>query len=219
MKLIFRSPLKSWGFGNIQVTLTWKHQCPDEKAQSWDLAWAFWLATNPSTPDHCPSPIALLACELSASVEHNFLLLFSHSVVSDFCDPMDCSMPGFPVLHYLLEFAQTHVHWEDGAIQASHPLSHCCSLCPHSFPAPGSFPVSQLFTPGGQSIGAAVPVSVLLMNIQDWFPLGLTCLISLQSKGFSRVFSNTMVQKHQLFDAQSSLWSNSHIHTWPLGRP
>ena len=122
MKLIFRSPLKSWGFGNIQVTLTWKHQCPDEKAQSWDLAWAFWLATNPSTPDHCPSPIALLACELSASVEHNFLLLFSHSVVSDFCDPMDCSMPGF-LLHHLPEFAQTHVHWVSDAIQPFHSLS------------------------------------------------------------------------------------------------
>ena len=86
------------------------------------------------------------------------------------------------------------------------PFSSCCQ----SFPASGSFPVSQFFASGGQSIGALTSASVLLMNIQDWFPLGLTGLI-LQSKGLSRVFSNTSVQKHQFFDAQLSLWSNSHI--------
>ena len=78
-----------------------------------------------------------------------------------------------------------------------------------SFPAPGSFPVSQFFTSGGQIIGASA--SVLPMNIQDWFPLGLTGLISLQSKRFSRVFSNTTIQKYQLFSTKLSLWSNSHI--------
>ena len=86
-----------------------------------------------------------------------------------------------------------------------------------SFPASGSFPVSQFSASGGQSIRASA--SVLPMNIQDWFPLGLTGLISLQSKGLSRVFSNTTVQKHQFFSAQLSLWSNSHIHTWPLEKP
>ena len=84
--------------------------------------------------------------------------------------------------------------------------------CPQSFPASGSFPMSQLFTSGGQSIGASASASVLPMNIQDWFPLGWTGWISLQSKGFSTVFKTT-AQKHQFFSAQLSLQSNSHIHT------
>ena len=90
------------------------------------------------------------------------------------------------------------------------------SFCLQSFPASGSFPMSWLFTSGGQSIGASASVSVLPMNIQDWFPLGLTGLISLSSKGLSGVFSSTTVQKHQFFSVQLSLWSNSHIHTWLL---
>ena len=87
-----------------------------------------------------------------------------------------------------------------------------------SFPASGSFPMSQFFTSGGQRIGASVSVSVLPINIQDWFPLGLNGLISLLSKWFPRVFSNTTVQKHQFFATQLSLQSNSHIHTWLLGK-
>ena len=93
------------------------------------------------------------------------------------------------------------------------------SSCLQSFPASGSFPVSQLLASGGQSIGVSASSSVLPMNIQDWFPLGWTCWISLQSKGLSRVFSNTTVQKHQFFSAQLSLWSNSHIHIWLLEKP
>ena len=88
-----------------------------------------------------------------------------------------------------------------------------------SFPASGSFQMSQFFTSGSQSIGASASASVLPMNIQDWFPLELTGLISLQSKGLSRVFSNTTVQKYQFFGAQLSLWSNSHIHTWLMEKP
>jgi len=88
-----------------------------------------------------------------------------------------------------------------------------------SFPASGSFPMSQFFLSGGQNIGVSVSTSVLPVNIQDWFPLRWTGWISLQSKGLSRVFSNTTVQKHQLFDAQLSLYSNSHIHTWLLEKP
>ena len=88
-----------------------------------------------------------------------------------------------------------------------------------SFPASGSFLMSRLFTSGGQSTGASTLASVLLMNIQDWFPLGLTSLISLQSRRLSRAFSNTTVQKHQFFGAQLSLWFNSHIHTWLLEKP
>ena len=88
--------------------------------------------------------------------------------------------------------------------------------CPQSFPASGSFQMSQLFASGGQSTGVSASISVLPMNTQDWSPLGWTGQISLQSKGLSRVFSNTTVQKCQFFGAQLSSQSNSHIHTWPL---
>ena len=132
------------------------------------------------------------------------------------CDPMDHSTAGFPVLHYPLELAQTHVHWVGDAIQPSHPLS---SPSPWSFPASGSFPISQLFTSGGQSIGASASASVLPMNIQGWFPLGLMGLISLQSKGLLRIYSSTTVWKCQFFSAQPSLWSNCHICTWLLEKP
>ena len=110
------------------------------------------------------------------------------------------------------------------------PLSRWChttispsvipfSACLQSFLASGSFPMSQFFTSGGQSIEGSASTSVLSMNIQDWFPLGWTGWISLQSKGLSRVFSNTTVQKHQFFGTQLSLWFNSYIHTWLLERP
>jgi len=235
---------------------------------------------------------------------------------------MDCSMPGFPVLHYLLEFAQTHVHWvreplnhlilcypllflpsiclsirvfsNESALHirwpkcwsfifsispsneysvlisfridwfdlttlSLQPFSRvslfatswtsglqasllsptprpCPNLCPRnrwclptisssvvpfsscllSFPASGSFQFSRFFASGGQSNGVSASVSVLPISIQDWLPLGWTGWISLQSKGFSRVFSNTTVQKHQFFSTELSLRSNSHIHTWLL---
>ena len=93
------------------------------------------------------------------------------------------------------------------------------SFCPQSLPASGSFPMSQLFSWGGQSTGVSISVSVLPMNTQDWSPLGWTSWASLQSKGLSRVFSNTTIQKHQFFSAQPSSQSNSHIHTWPLEKP
>jgi len=93
------------------------------------------------------------------------------------------------------------------------------SFCPQSLPASGSFPMSQLFAWGGQSIGVLASASVLPMNTQNWSPLGWTDWISLQSKGLSRVFSNTTVQKHQFFSAQLSSQSNSHIHTWTLEKP
>ena len=110
------------------------------------------------------------------------------------------------------------------------PLSQWChptisspvtpfSSRPQSFPASGSFSVSWLFTPGGQSIRASSSASVFPMNIQVCFPLGLTGLISLMFKGLSRVFSSTTIWKLQGFSAQPSLWSNSHIHTWLLEKP
>ena len=117
------------------------------------------------------------------------------------CDAMDCSTPGLPVYHQLLEFTQTHVHTVGDTIQPSHPLS---SPTPPAFNLSQyqSFPMSWFFPSGGQSIGVSASASVLPVNIQDWFPLGWTSCISLQSKGLSRVFSNTTVQKHQFFDAQ-----------------
>ena len=134
------------------------------------------------------------------------------------CDPMNRSMPGRPIHHQFPEFTQTHVHRVSDAIQASHPLSS------PSPPAPNpsqhqSFPMSQLFAWGGQSIGVSASASVLPMNTQDSSPLEWTGWISLQSKGLLRLFSNTTVQKHQFFSVQLSSQSNSHIHTWTLEKP
>ena len=117
------------------------------------------------------------------------------------CNPMDCSTPGLTVHHQLPEFTQTHVHWVGDAIQSSHPLLSP-SLLPSIFPSIRLFQMSQLFSSGGQSIGVSASTSVLPMNTQDWPPLGWTGWISLQSKGLSRVFSNTIVQKHQFFSTQ-----------------
>ena len=131
-----------------------------------------------------------------------------------FCDPMDCSTPDFPVLHYfwnLLKFMYI--------IMLSNHLTLCCTLLlfPSSFPpASESFPMRWLSTSGSQSTGASSSASVIPINIQSWFLLGLIGLISLQSKGLSRVFSSTTIQKHQFFGAQPSLWSTSHIQTWLL---
>ena len=147
----------------------------------------------------------------------NFLSVqFSCSVVSDSLWPhgLQHTMPPYP--------SPT-----PGACSNSCPLSQWChptfssSIVPfssslQSFPALGSFPMSQFFTSDGQSIGVSASASVLPMNTQDWFPLGWTGWISLQSKGLSRVSSNTTGQKHQFFSTQLSLQSNSHIHTWLL---
>ena len=108
---------------------------------------------------------------------------------------MDCSTPGFQVLHHLPELAQTHIHWVRDAIQSSHPLSFP-SLPVFSLSQHQGLPMSWLFISGGQSIGASASASFFPMNIQGWFPLGLIGLIFLQSKGLSRVFSNTTVWKH-----------------------
>ena len=104
--------------------------------------------------------------------------------------------------------------------QWCHPITSSSvvlfSSCPQSFPASGSFPVNRRFTSGGWSIGASTSASELPMNIQGWSPLGWTGLVSLLSKGLSRIFSSTIIRKHQLFGALPSLWSNSHLHTWLL---
>ena len=160
-------------------------------------------------PVHCP----LLGC--IKIIWHQF----SRSVVSDSLWPHEsqhtrppCSSP------------------PPGVYPNSHPLSRWChpaisssvgpfSSCPQSLPASESFPMSQVFAWGGQSTGVLASISVLTMNTQDWFTLEWTGWISLQSKGLSRVFSNTTVQKHQFFGAQPSSQSNSHIHTWPQEKP
>ena len=119
------------------------------------------------------------------------------------CNLEDCSTPGSSVLHYPPEFAQIHVHWVSDTIWPSDPLA---PLSPFAFwkdPSSGSFPMSKFFTSGGHSILALA--TVFPTNVQDWFPLGLTGLISLPSKGLSRVLSNTTVQMHQFFGAQLSL--------------
>ena len=126
------------------------------------------------------------------------------------CHPMNCSTPGLPVHHQLPELTQTHVHWVGNAIQPSHPLSSP-SLPAFNLSQHQGLPMSWLFSSGGQSIGVSALASVLPMNSQDWFSLGWTGWMSLQSSGLSRVFSNTTVQKHQSFGAQLSLWSNSNI--------
>ena len=130
-----------------------------------------------------------------------------------FYDPMDCSIPDLPVHHQLLEPNQTHVHW--GISSSVVPFF----FHPQSSPASGSFPVSQLFTSGGQSTGASASTSVLPKNTQDWSPLGFTDLHSLLSKRLSRIFSSTTIWKHRFFGTQPSLWFNSYIQTWLLEKP
>ena len=135
------------------------------------------------------------------------------------CNPMNHSTPGVPC-----PTPNPRVHPNSGATsQWCHPAISSSvvpfSSCPQYLRASRSFPVSQLFASGGQSIGVSASTSVLPMNTQDWSPLEWTSWISLQSKGLSRVFTNTTVQKHQFFSAQLSSQSNSHIHTWPLEKP
>ena len=120
------------------------------------------------------------------------------------CGPMDCSTLDLPVHHQLPEFTQIHVHQVGDAIQPSHPLLSP-SLPTLILSQYQGLQMSQFFVSGGQRIGISSSSSVLPMNIQDWFPLGWTGWISLQSKGLSRIFSNTTVQKHQFFSAQLSL--------------
>ena len=141
---------------------------------------------------------------------------FSHSVASDSLQPHESQHARPPC-----PSPTPRVH------SNSCPSSQWCHLIlclpllllPPSLPALESFPMSQLFAWGGQSIGLLASASVLPVNSQDWSPLGWTGWISLQSKGLSRVFSNTTVQKHQFFSSQLSSQSNSHMHTWPLEKP
>ena len=184
-----------------------------------------WLWECRGKWDRCKSIEGKMMIQLSSQGDdsyHRVILSsvqFSHSAISDSLQP-----------HELQHARPPGPSPTPGVHPNPCPLSQWChptisssvvpfSSCPKSFPASGSFQMSQLFTSGGQSIGVSASKSVLPMNTQDRFPLGLIGWISLQSKGLSRVFSNTTVQKHQFFGAQLSLKSNSHIHTWPLEKP
>ena len=135
------------------------------------------------------------------------------------CDSMECSTAYLSVHNQLPEYTQTRIHQVGDAIQPSHPSIFPFFSCLHSFPDSGSFPMSQIFAWGGQSTGVSALASVLTKKSQGWSPSEWIGWISLQSKGLSRVFSNTTVQKHQCFGAQPSSQSNSHIHTWPQEKP
>ena len=134
------------------------------------------------------------------------------------CSAIDCSTSSSPVLHHLLEFSQTHVHWVNDVIQPSYPVIPFSS-CPWSLPASRSFPIKQPLGSGGKSIGVSASTSVLPMSVQGWFAIGFTGSSSLLYKGLSRIFSSTTVQKHQFFGTHPSSQSNSHIHTWPQEKP
>ena len=147
------------------------------------------------------------------------LLLCSRSVMFDFLQPyglQHCRLPCPSSSRRVCSNSCPLSQWCHPIISPSAiPLSSCVQ----SFPASQSFSMSRFFASGGQSIGASALASVFPVNIQNWFPFGWTGWISLKSKGLSRVFSNTTVKKHQFFGVLLSLWSNSHIHTWPLEKP
>ena len=135
------------------------------------------------------------------------------------CDPMYHSTPGLPVHHQLPEFTQTHIHRVSDAIQPSHPLSSLSPPAPNPSQHQSLFQWVNSFAWGGQSTGVSASASFPPKKSQGWSSSEWTSWISLQSKGLSRVFSNTTVQKHQFFGAQPSLQSNSHIHTRPQEKP
>ena len=162
-----------------------------------------------------PGTQGFFSIHKSASV---ILLLFSPSVVSDSLPPhrlqhtrLPCPSPSPRVCSNSCPLRS----WSYPTISVSVIPFFSCS---QSFPASRSFPLRQLFASGGQNIGVSTSASVLSMNIQGWFPLGLTDLISLLPKGLSRVFSSTTFQKHQFFRTQPSLWSNSHLYLM-TGKP
>ena len=144
---------------------------------------------------------------------------FSRSVVSNSLWPMNRSTPGLPVHHQLPEFTQTHIHWVSDAIQPSHPLLSPFPTTPNPSQHQSLFQWVNSLEWGGQSTGVSALASFLPKKSQGWSLSEWIGWISLQSKGLSRVFSNTTVQKHQFFSAQLSSQFKSHIHTWPLEKP
>ena len=182
--------------------------------ESWCLCKAVWVSVGFGSRT-CQIMVAFY--KMSEYSQFSSVQSLSHVRL---CDPKDGCISGLPPC----------LSPTPGVYSSSCPSSRWChpiisssvipvSSCLQSFPASGSFPMSQIFASGGQMIRFSASALVLPKNIQDWFPLGLTGLMSFQSKGIARVFSNTTVQKHKFFRAQPSLWSNSHIHTWLLKKP
>ena len=159
-----------------------------------------------------PSSHLVHAGFLSFTVSWRFLRLM----------PIELVMPSSHLIHAgFLSFTVSRRFHRLMTIELVMPSSHLVlrvsfSSYPQSLPASGSFPISWLFASGGQSVGVSASVSVLPMDIQGWFPFGLTSLNSLLSKWLSRVFSNTTIWVYQFFGTQPHLWSNSHMHTWLL---
>ena len=205
---------------SVFVLAYWIYQSPASGLQSfpWEVCWKFYWGSHVCDP-LLPSWYFNIFLFVFWKFDYNMPLSSScccsvTGLSPTLCNPMDCSMSGLPVPHYLQEFVQVYVCWISDALQPSYPL------LPSS---PFVFSLSQhqgLFQwvgcSGGQSIGASA--SFLPVSIQGWFPLGLTGWISLQSKGLSRVFSSTTIWKHQFLNTQVSLWLNSHVHTWLLER-
>ena len=207
---------------NFSINILWK--CPKE------------LFGQPNTSTHKNTHFYTLCCGLNCvpnkeKLNSNFrylwmwsyvdvgslLLLFSPQLYLILCNPIDYSMPGFPSASpRVCSNSHPLTQWSHATIYSSvTPFSSCSQ----PFPVSRSSPMSQLFTTGGQSTGALASASVLPMNIQGGFPLGLTGLISLLSKGLSRVFTSTTVQSHQFFRALPFLLSSSHICIWLLEKP
>ena len=184
---------------------SWMNPCPWTQ-QPWAVATRPWLFYH-QRPSTKSSPVFVVVAQ---SVSHGQL----------FVTPWTAAHQAS--LSFTISRSQLKLVSIESVMPSNYPTTLSSvtpfSSCPWSFPASGSFPMSQCFASGGQSIGASASASVLPMNIQGWFPLGSTSLISLQSKGFSNVFSST-VWKHQFFLAQPSFWFNSHICTWPLEKP
>ena len=178
----------------------------------------YWSGWSTPSPGNIPDP-GIEAVDINSPQIKFSLVQFSRSVVSDSLQPHEsqharppCPSPTPRVYPNSCPLSR----WCHPIISSSVVPS---SSCTQSFPASGSFQMSQHFVSGGQSIGVSASTSVLPMNTQDWSPLGWTGWISLQSKGLSRVFSTITVQKNQFFSTQLSLQSNSDIHTWLLGKP
>ena len=195
-----------------------------QETSVWSLSWEDPLekgtGTHPSILVwRIPRTIHPWGCKESDMTDFHF----QFSSVAQSCptlrDPMNCSTPGLPVHHQLPEFTQIYIHQVSDAIQPSHPLSSPSPPAPNPSQHQSLFPMSQLFAWGDQSIGVSALASFLPKKSQGWSPSEGTGWISLQSKGLSRVFSNTTVLKHQFFSTQLSLWSNSHSHTRLLEKP
>ena len=162
----------------------------------------------------CMAPyLSLLKNKILGGRDKNIVVIVQ-SLIPTLCNSMDCSTPDFTVLHQLLELAQTHIHWVGEAIQTISSSVIPFSFCLQSFSASGSFLTSCLLASGGQSIGASASASVLPMNIQGWFPLGLTGLISLQSKGLSKVHQHHSSEISVLWCSKRAFFMDQLSHLY-----